>query len=172
MSDIDFLRRDALKLGAGLVTIAGAGEALAQTSPDWKPTVLDPHQLSTVEVLEELIIPTTDTPGAKAALVHRYIDLFLDAGSDAERKAFLDGLNWLDGYALKQHEKPFVKLTEAQQTAILTTLDRQTEVGVDEGTRFFRQAKMMVSRIYYNTKIGYDELNKGGRVPASYGCKA
>lgn len=168
MIDQELLRRDALKLGVGLVTIAGT--SLGQT--DWKPAVLDPHQLSTVEVLEELIIPATDTPGAKTALVHRYIDLFLDAGADAERKAFLDGLNWLDGYALKLHEKPFVKLTEAQQTAILTTLDRQTEVGVDEGTRFFRQAKMMVARIYYNTKIGYDELNKGGRVPASYGCKA
>lgn len=171
MNDLDLLRRDALKLGVGLITINGVG--IAQTSStDWKPAVLDPHQLSTVEVLEELIIPTTDTPGAKTALVHRYIDLFLDAGADADRKAFLDGLHWLDGYSLKKHEQPFFKLTEAQQIAILTTLDRQTEVGVDEGTRFFRQAKMMVSRIYYNTKIGYDELNKGGRVPATYGCKA
>jgi hypothetical protein len=170
MTDLELLRRDALKMGAGLVTIGGAG--LGQTAAEWKPAVLDAHQLATVEALEELIIPATDTPGAKAALVHRYVDLFLDAGSDAERLRFLDGLNWLDGYCLKKHEKPFVKLSEAQQIGVLETLDQQKEIEIDEGTRFFRQAKMMVARIYYNTKIGYDELNKGGRVPASYGCKA
>jgi hypothetical protein len=170
MSDFEMLRRDALKVGAGLVAIAGTGMA-APTAPDWKAAILDPHQLATVEALEELIIPTTDTPGAQAALVHRYIDLFLDAASPAERESFLEGLGWLDGYTLKKFEKPFVKLSPAQQVQVLEILDQLQEINIEEGHRFFRQVKSMVARIYYNTKIGYDELNKGGRVPVSYGCK-
>lgn len=168
MSELDFARREALKVGAGLVTIAATG----WSADTWTPQVLDSHQLATVEVLEELIIPTTDTPGAKAALVHRYVDLFLNDESDSERIRFLNGLGWLDGYCLSKFQKPFVKLTEAQQVGVLETLDQQKESGVEEGNRFFRLAKSLVSRIYYNTKIGYEELNKGGRVPSSYGCLA
>jgi hypothetical protein len=28
----------------------------------------------------------------------------------------------------------------------------------------------MTAGIYYNTQIGYQELNKGGRVPATFAC--
>lgn len=166
MSELDLARREALKVGAGLVTIAATGLA-AET---WTPQVLDAHQLATVEALEELIIPTTDTPGAKTAQVHRYLDLFLNDGPEAQRVRFLNGLGWLDGYCLANYQLPFSKLPEANQIAVLESLDQQTKPGLEEGNQFFRLTKSLVSRIYYNTKIGYDELNKGGRVPRSYGC--
>ncbi|HBY60872.1 MAG TPA: hypothetical protein DEH78_13700, partial [Solibacterales bacterium] len=77
----------------------------------WKPQVFDAHQNETVVVLTELIIPATDTPGAKAALVNRYLDLLLADGPAPQRESFLAGLAWLDGYALRQHAKPFVRCT-------------------------------------------------------------
>src|SRR5256884_7717108 len=39
--------------------------------------VLDPHQSETVATIAEMIIPATDTPGALASQVHRFIDLLL-----------------------------------------------------------------------------------------------
>jgi len=55
--------------------------------------VLDPHQSETVATIAELIIPTTDTPGARAAQVHRFIDLLLaEWVTDDERASFLKGL--------------------------------------------------------------------------------
>ena len=168
MSDFELPRREALKVGAGLATIAVTG--LPALGQGWKPQTLDAHQLATVEVLSDLIIPATDTPGAKEALVHRYIDLFLTDGPTADRVAFLDGLGWLDYYTNGKYQKTFLQLSPADRIAVLTTLDGDTEFGVDPGHRFFRMTKGLVSRIYYNTEIGYKELNKGGRVPASYGC--
>lgn len=137
----------------------------------WAAQTLDAHQLATVETLGDLIIPATDTPGAKAALVHRYVDLLLTDGAEADRVNFLEGLGWLDGYTNTKFQKPFVKLGAADQVRVLETLDRDTEYGIDAGHRFFRSLKSLVSRIYYNTEIGYKELNKGGRVPSSYGCQ-
>jgi hypothetical protein len=66
---------------------------------------------------------------------------------------------------------PFVKLTEAQQVAILRSLDVASE---GPGPRFFRAVKGWTSRIYYQTDIGMRELNKGGRVPSpqNMGCPA
>ncbi|WP_155121334.1 gluconate 2-dehydrogenase subunit 3 family protein [Bryobacter aggregatus] len=168
MSDFVLPRREALKASAGLVSVAAVGLPAAEP---WKAQTLDDHQLRTVEALGELIIPATDTPGAKAAGVHRYVDLFLADGPDGERARFLDGLGWLDGYTNNKYKKTFLNLGADDQIKVLQLLDSDNEAGVAEGHRFFRMVKSMVSRIYYNTEIGYKELNKGGRVPASYGCK-
>jgi len=173
-------RRDLFKISA---SAAAALPALAQTaapaakpteiaaaSSAWKPKLFDAHQNATVIALTELIIPATDTPGAKAALVNRHLDLLLADGSQEDRVAFITGLNWLDGYAIRLQKHPFVKCTPAQQTAILTTLDSGSDTGIAAGKRFFRLAKSWTARIYYNTQIGYQELNKGGRVPSTFGC--
>jgi hypothetical protein len=154
-------RRDLLKLAASFVIPTAWAQQTAK--PDWKPSFLDDHQDETVIALTELIIPATDTPGAKVAHVNRYIDLFLRDGDAGPRERFMAGLNWLDGHSIQQHGHPFVHLTTAQQTAMLQALDAA-------GNEFFHRAKSMTAGIYYNTQIGYQELNKGGRVPASFGC--
>jgi len=158
-------RRDLIKVTA---TAAAAVPALGQTP--WKPQVLDGHQNETVVALTDLIIPATDTPGAKAALVNRYMDLLLKDGPVSERDRFLEGLGFLDSYAIRRHQSPFVRLTQAQQTAILEAFDRNADAATAPGHRFFRMVKQLTSRIYYSTSIGQQELNKGGRVPASVGC--
>src|SRR5262245_53237876 len=48
-------------------------------APGWKPRFFDEHQNETLIVLSNLIIPATETPGAKEALANRYIDLVLAA---------------------------------------------------------------------------------------------
>jgi len=159
-------RRDLIKVTA---TAAAAVPALGQ-SP-WKPQVLDTHQNETVVALTELIIPATDTPGAKAALVNRYIDLLLKDGPVSERDRFLQGLGFLDSYAIRKHQSPFVRLTGAQQTAVLEAFDKGAEGETAPGHRFFRMVKQLTSRIYYSTNIGQQELNKSGRVPGTFACR-
>ncbi len=143
------------------------GWAQNVAKPDWKPLFLDQHQNDTVIALTEAIIPATDTPGAKAALVNRYIDLFLRDGDPGFRASFLSGLNWLDGHAIRQKGHPFARLSTAYQNELLQSIEQG---GPAAGKAFFRMAKAVTSQIYYNTQIGYRELNKGGRVPADYGC--
>ncbi|MCC6367199.1 MAG: gluconate 2-dehydrogenase subunit 3 family protein [Bryobacterales bacterium] len=160
-------RRDYLQVAA---TTALASPALAQTAA-WKPQALDAHQNETVIALTDLIIPSTDTPGAKAAQVNRYIDLLLHDGPLSERDRFLEGLSFLDAYSIRKQGEPFVRCTPAQQTAILEAFDKNESPDVAPGHRFFRMAKQLTSRIYYSTEIGYKELNKGGRVPSTFGCR-
>ncbi|MBI4904096.1 MAG: gluconate 2-dehydrogenase subunit 3 family protein [Acidobacteria bacterium] len=152
-----------------LLILTAAVPALAQNT-SWKPQVFDAHQNETVVALTELIIPATDTPGAKAALVNRYIDLLLLEGPAAERERFLEGLAFLDGYCIRRFAAPFVKCPVADQTTVLEAFDANTTGDTAPGHRFFRMAKQLTSRIYYSTQIGYAELNKGGRVPIAYGC--
>ena len=177
-------RRDLFRIGAnGAAALAVAAEpALAQhahpvntattqaaNAPDWKPSVFDDHQNRTVIALTELIIPETDTPGAKAALVNRYIDLLLRDGGEPERVQFIAGLNWLDGYAIRTAAAPFVQLPEASQIQVLEALDGGG-AGLETGHQYFRSVKALTARIYYATEAGFKELNKGGRVPTGFGC--
>lgn len=174
-------RRDLFRAGATGLTVASLGaqqhqhpvtpSATAEASaPAWTPSVFDTHQNETVIVLTERIIPETDTPGAKAANVNRYIDLFLRDGEPRRRTQFLEGLAWLDGYSIRQSGAPFVRLQEADQVRVLEALDSGGDASLQTGHAFFRMVKAMTAQIYYATEIGFRELNKGGRVPAGFGC--
>src|SRR3954470_10811584 len=63
--------------------------AAAKAAAPWAPAVLSPRQLETVATLCDLIIPQTDTPGARAVLVDRFIDSVLKEAAAADRKRFL-----------------------------------------------------------------------------------
>ncbi len=173
-------RRDVLKAGAAAAAVSSVAlpqEHVHLLAPDsvgkaaiWKPAVLSAEQNELVATLTELIIPATDTPGAKAATVNRYIDLFLGESPAAERGRFLSGLKWLDDYAVKQDGAPFAKLETAKQVAILEKLDGGADASLGEGTEIFRMAKSMTARFYYQTDIGFKELNKHTKA-GGWACK-
>src|SRR6185503_10527264 len=148
-------RRDLLKLGATAATVPVVGLAQpakpANPADNWKPELFDDHQNQTIVALVDLIIPDTDTPGARAALVNRHIDHILAAAPEDERTQFREGLWWVDGYAIRKHGKPFAGLTVAQQTEILQTLDSGTDTDLAPGHRFFQMLKSATSEIYYST---------------------
>ncbi len=135
---------------------------------DWRPAIFDEHQLATVAILVELIIPNTDTPGAREALVHQHLDHILSASPEAARNQFLEGLWWLDGYCLRSAGKPFKDIPSDQQMQILLTLHDTSDPDLEPGRIFVHSMKTWTAKIYYSTEIGQQELNKGGRVPSSY----
>lgn len=168
-------RRDLFKKAStAAAALAAPGAALAQAPPaaaappaaPWKPGLLDAHENDTVIALADLIIPATDTPGAKAANVNRVIDLYLKDGDPQRRADFFDGLHWMDAQSISRYGKPFVRAAVEQQTELLTAMMNTPGPGQD----FFRLAKSLIADIYYKTPIGYRELNKDGRVPAKPGC--
>lgn len=133
-------RREALRRlaigGAGVATMPAWVETLsalaldhahtqkraAATAAAWKPKVFTPQQNDTVITLTELIIPQTDTPGAKAAKVNEFIDTVLADAKPADREKFLAGLSWVDERATKLNGSAFVKNTPDQQVALLQRL--------------------------------------------------
>ena len=149
---------------------APAPAAQAAAEAPWEPLLLDPHQNETVVVLTELIIPETDTPGAKAAKVNEYIDLMLHDVDPDKGHGFLKGLGWLDGHAIRLHGSPFVALAEKDQVAILEALDGADEPELAPGADFFARAKRLTVEGYYTSRIGIAELNKNG-VPATFACE-
>jgi len=164
-------RRDALKaimMGAGgLTTLPILGQAASApmgqpadpADANWKPQFFDEHQNATLIALTDLIIPTTDTPGAKAALVNRYLDLRYNEESAENQQEIIQALAWIDGRSLSLHNKAFVSLTPEQQTALLEPLaDPKNSNPEDQaGVRSFELMKELTIFGYYTSRIGLDE---------------
>src|SRR4051794_40030228 len=145
-------------------TQAAAG---AMTAAHWTPKVFTPHQNETVVVLTELIIPQTDTPGAKAVNVNRFIDWVLSQAAAAERDKFIDGLTWIDNQSTSRDQKDFVSGSGEQQVALLTRVaDEANHVPEDAtGVAFFQAIKAMTINGYYSTQVGLQqELGDDGQL--------
>lgn len=150
------------------LAMADAGQGAA-----WAPAVLTGPALLTVQTLVELIIPTTDTPGAKTALVDRFIDGTLNTAPETTRTRFLDGLTWLDRRSQARFQRTFTDASPAQQADLLTQLSRDGSTEEATGVQFFAAIKAMTITGYYSTEIGLrQELGDPGELmlPAFVGC--
>ena len=106
--------------------------------------------------MAELIIPTTDTPGARAAQVDRFIDATLDAASPATRSRFLSGLGWLVERSTALFGVAFTAATPTQQIDLLTRLSADDAAAREGaiGAEFFAAIKAMTIAGYYSSEIG------------------
>ena len=186
-------RRDLFRqafLGAAAAASAGVAPALEFPSDydaskelaraDWKPLFLDDHQNQTLIAFSDVLVPETDTPGAKAALVNRFLDRVLAAETRETQRGFLDSLAFLDGESFERYHAAFVYLTAEQQTDVVTlmayphTLETWDENVTTEysGHAHFSTLKDWISRAYYNSEAGMHELGYTGIPHGVFdGCK-
>jgi len=150
-------RRDIVKV------IAAAGSVallpITAAAAPYQPKFLSAGEFEQLATLAELVIPQTDTPGARAARVHELIDLVLSEETPAVQKRFRDGLVWVDQRSRAAHLKKFLDLAAQQQTAILTTMSAAGNAGHE----FFLEFRRRTVFAYYTSEIGlHQELNYQG----------
>jgi Gluconate 2-dehydrogenase subunit 3 len=190
-------RRDVLKMLAAGAAIpvfsppvfAFFREAQAQVGSGYKLRTLNPHQNATVVTLTDLIIPETDTPGAKAALVNEFIDVILtEWATDEERQNFLAGLADVDKQSNELFGKDFVDATPKQQVTLLRAMDdaaaaargpvRQKhgntvpEPDAQLKGNFYDVFRGITLHGYYTSEIGFTQELKLKIIPgAQHGCE-
>jgi hypothetical protein len=152
---------------------------------------LSPRQNETVTTIAEMIIPATDTPGAKGAKVNEFIDLLLTEWYEpAETKEFLAGLADVDARSKKKFSADFIDCTPPQQTELLKQLDgeamdfaaKQKQAVTTSRTsplqqttpapsNFFYTMKKLTLTGYYTSQIGFSkELGEFIIPPEHAGC--
>lgn len=154
--------------------VAAAAAAQAAAAP-FTPKALTKAQLETVATLAELIIPTTETPGARAALVDRFIDNVMANARSEDKERFLTGLAWMDTRSAALYGKPFGGATPEQQTELLTKLAADAGQAAEDapGAPFFQAMKQLTIAGYYTTQVGLmQELGDNGQLfsPVFEGC--
>jgi glucoside 3-dehydrogenase (cytochrome c) hitch-hiker subunit len=160
----------------------------AQPTPGYSLRTFTPHQNDTVVAMIDLIIPETDTPGAKAARVNEFMDVILtDWAAEEEKARFLSGLNDVDAQSTALFGKKFVDASTLQQTALLQALDDSIDWShgplpeksdappgrpfIQLRGEFFRSLKLMTIHGYYTSEIGQTRELKREIIPGAFhGC--
>jgi hypothetical protein len=160
------------------ITAAARGEdgSTVLSDPNWKPAFLNEHQNATLIALSDLIIPATGTPGAKAALANRYLDLLLSVQPAKFQQRFTHALAFIDAESRKQFGSDFIQLTPENQAWFLNPwafarenshwterYDRHEESG-DAGQQNFQLLKTLIATAYYESEIGQKELGWDGEM--------
>jgi hypothetical protein len=138
----------------------------------WKPVFLDAHQDETLIALSDTMIPATDTPGAKAALVNRFLDLLISSESPSVQSEFIASLAYMDSSARQRYKVAFRDLTPEEKIDLLNLLafprphNRQDKTGADfVGYQHFSKLKTLISEAFYSSPIGLKELGWDGSPP-------
>jgi len=137
--------------------------------------VLDPHQNATIVAMTDLILPATDTPGAKDAKVNEFIDLLLAEWNEAEeRERFLTGLAAVDTRAQATFGKTFVDGSPREQTELLTVLDHEAAQwnarrGPARGPEpFYRRLKWVTLFGYFTSQVGAEQEAHFAIIPGRF----
>jgi gluconate 2-dehydrogenase gamma chain len=173
------LRRAALLLGGALSASAAAAviagcEARGVRDDAWHPRALTSDQADLVATIAEHILPETDTPGARAVGVHRFIDAMLaESYPPEQRRRFLAGLGDLDAHARQISGHAFLQCRPEEQRALLDQLDRETYAAVSGVARdtVFRTLKELTLLGYYTSEVGATRELHHAPVPGRFqGC--
>lgn len=130
---------------------------------------LNEHELSTIAVLCDIILPATATAvSASEAEVPAFIE-FIVKDIVAHQLPIRGGLMWLDGEATKRYNKQFITLNAQEQLSIIDDIaypdpeEEKPELG--PGINFFNRMRNLTVTGYYTSKAGIDDLGYIGNRP-------
>ena len=163
-------RLEAMALDAWSFDEAAFDQAMAQG--------VGPFSVADVALLDEIadtVLPTTSTPGAKAAKTGAFMALMVtDVYAEVNQRAFTDGLRTLEAACRTATGVGFMQATPVQRVTLLEALDREQKTATEEQTapartrfpatpvpeaaplpHYFRMMKELALLGYFTSELGY-----------------
>lgn len=186
-------RRDLLKMimaATGVAMIGGNafGYELKNQVP-LSDTLFNQDDVMLFNEIAEIILPRTDTPGAKDANVG-FMSLILanDCYTSEEREAFVKGFQSLDKQAQDKYGKPFLLLSAEQKSKFVKDLDKDAKAynkkrkidymsvspnnmysgGIKPLPHFFTMIKQLTIFSFFTSKVGATKVLRYEAIPGKY----
>lgn len=171
------IKRTALLLGGVVFAPTAAGVlsgCRARPGLEWTPEFFSEEEARLVTALSEVIIPETDTPGAREAGVPAFIEEMVFTAYDEEaRERFMEGLEAFNERASEAHGSDYVELEPEAQYAFAEEENAKAIEGEGEaaGTPFFLIMKELTMMGYFTSEVGATQHLQHEPVPGRYdGC--
>ena len=99
-------------------------------------------EIAFLDEVADTILPTTSTPGAKAAKTGAFMALMArDTYTARDRKIFRDGIPAIDAATMKAYKVSFMKATPQQRLTVLEGLDKDQKSFMDARAEQMKAAK-------------------------------
>ena len=121
----------------------------------WQPAFLSPHQDETLTEYAELLLPRTDTPGARDVGVNRTIDRHLATAPPHVQQRFVASLTWIDEASRARFGTPFLDLPRWGRVEFF---EHASCPGAGAAFAHFMHLKMWIAKAYYDSPPGMREL--------------
>ncbi len=171
------LSRVALILGG---TVAGANIFLEGCKPADKKEGITDFSQDDVAFLDEVadtILPTTSTPGAKAAKVGAFMTVMVkDCYDDTDQKTFKSGFDKINDASKKKFDKVFIEITPEQRHELLVGIDKEQQDYTSnkkssDPAHYFRLMKELTLLGYFTSEVGATQALRYVESPGKYeGC--
>ncbi|CAN5312301.1 lactose 3-dehydrogenase subunit gamma LacC [soil metagenome] len=167
------LRREALQrlalLVGGTLSLPVQAALRGETSND-VPLVFSAGHQKLIAELADIILPTTDTPGAKAAGVDQFIGYVIGhCTAPTQQEAFQKGLQQTDAFSQTAFGKSFPELDNPQRIEIVNQLTQREKP-------FFMSLRELTIVGYFTSELGatkaLDYLPVPGRFQGDIPLKA
>jgi hypothetical protein len=174
MTRREALTRLALLMGSTLIVgdaflsgvpLRAAGTAAPTFSAD---------DIALMDEIGETIIPTTNTPGAKATGIGQFMVLMVkDCYYPDHQALFQSGLKKVDEASRAKFGKSFREATPAQRTELLTALDAEQKQAqrtraAGDLPHYFRLMKELTLVGYFTSEIGQTQAMRYVEVPGKF----
>ncbi len=128
---------------------------------------LTEHELATITVLADIIIPKDEVSGsASEAGVPAFID-FIVKDMPHYQTPLRGGLRWLDVQMMNQYNNAFKDCTSAQQIAMVDQIayPEKAKPEMSQGVQFFNTMRNLTATGFYTTQMGVKDLGYMGNQP-------
>ncbi len=130
---------------------------------------LNEHELESIAVLCDIILPATETAGsANDAKVPEFIE-FIVKDIPSHQLPIRGGLMWLDQESNRRFNKLFKAASNEEQIAIVEDIAYPDPDGkkpeMAYGIKFFSRMRDLTVTGYYTTKMGFEDLGYVGNRP-------
>jgi gluconate 2-dehydrogenase gamma chain len=149
---------------------AGADRQAVEVERDKKiksETFFSPHEMATITVLGDIIIPRDDRSGsASDAKVPDFIE-FIVKDKPEHQTPMRGGLRWLDMQCLKRYDRSFVDCTKQQQIEIVDAIayPAKAKPEMKQGVAFFDRMRGLTATGFFTSKIGIEDIGYVGNRP-------
>jgi len=163
-------RREAVQYISLLVggTVIGSSAFLAgcTNNPAGTSMTFSDADISLLDEVADTILPTTKTPGAKAAKVGQFMTVMVnDCYDTPDQKIFHEGLSKINKASNKKYDKDFVKLSPQQRHDLLVELDKasadfQQKVNAEYGKLSEEQMHQMAMQRDFDGKDAWADKRR------------
>lgn len=137
----------------------------------------DQDMIAFLNEVGDTILPTTSTPGAKAANVGQFMSVMVkDCYKPEDQKVFMKGISDLDAASDKKFDKKFLDCSAEQRTALLSELDKEQKEQTktketDAPNHYFKMIKELTLLGYFTSEVGSTKALRYVPVPGKFeGC--